>query len=61
MSYMVFVDGKQPPTKEHTFLCEAEAEANRLSTHPDNKMRKIYIMQIVKTNEPVVTRVWKEK
>lgn len=58
MSYMVFVEGKNAPTKEHTFLVDAEAEAERLASQSDNKMRKIYILQVVKTNEPVVSRTW---
>jgi hypothetical protein len=61
MSYMVFVDGKQPPQKEHDFLVDAESEAERLATHPDNKMRKIYVMKAVETYEPVVTREWIKK
>jgi len=59
MSYMVFVEGKQTPTREHHFLIDAKSEAERLASQHDNKMRKIYIMQIIETNEPVVTRVWK--
>ena len=58
MSYMVFVEGKQPPTKVHTFLCDAEAEVERLALQPDNKIRKIYIFSIVKTNEPTYGRTW---
>lgn len=58
MSYMVYVEGKQAPTVVHTFLCDAEAEAERLAKQPDNKMRKIHILQVVKINEPVVTRTW---
>ena len=61
MSYMVFVEGKQPPTREHQLLVEAKEEAVRLASQPDNKLRKVYVMQIVETNEPYVLRVWKEK
>ena len=59
MSYMVFVEGKQPPTREHHYLIEAKEEAVRLASQPDNKMRKVYVMQIIETNEPVVIREWK--
>lgn len=61
MSYMVFVEGKHAPTREHQLLVEAKEEAVRLASQPDNKLRKVYVMQIVETNEPVVMRVWKEK
>lgn len=59
MSYMVFVEGKQLPTREHQLLVDAKSEVERLASQRDNKMKKIYIMQIIETNEPVVTRVWK--
>ena len=59
MSYMVFVEGKQPPTMEHQLLVEAKEEALRLASQPDNKMRKVYVMQVIAVNKPVVSRVWK--
>ena len=58
MSYMVFVEGRSAPTKEHTFVVDAEAEAERLAEQPDNKMRKIYILKVVEINKPIVNRVW---
>ena len=58
MSYMIFVEGKSAPTKEHDFLVDAEAEAERLAEQPDNKMRKIYILKVVEINKPIVNRVW---
>ena len=60
MSYMVFVEGKQPPTREHQFLVEAKEEAVRLASQPDNNMKKVYVMQVIAVNEPVVMRVWKD-
>jgi len=60
MSYMVFVQGKQPPVKKHDFLVDAEAEVERLAQMPDNRMSKIYILEIKKVNEPVITRRWTE-
>ena len=59
MSYLIYVDGKILPTKEHGGLVDAMEEAGRLAQQPDNKMRKIFILQVVKVNEPVVTRQWK--
>lgn len=59
MSYMVFVEGKQAPTREHQLLVEAKEEAVRLASQPDNNMRKVYVIQVIATNEPVVMRVWK--
>jgi len=59
MSYMVFVEGKQAPTREHQLLVEAKEEAVRLASQPDNKMKKVYVIQVIATNEPVVMRVWK--
>ena len=61
MSYMVFVEGKSAPTKEHTFVVEAEAEAERLAEQPDNKMRKIHVLKVVEVYEPIVTRAWVKK
>ena len=61
MSYMVFVEGKSAPTKEHTFVVDAEVEAERLAEQPDNKMRKIYLLKVVEVNEPVVTRIWAKR
>lgn len=59
MSYLIYVDGKNLPTKEHDSLVNAMIEVERLAQQPDNKMRKIFILEIMQVNEPVVTRQWK--
>lgn len=61
MTYMVYVDGKTGPSKEHAYMTDAVVEAERLAAQPDNKLRKIYILKVEKVNEPVITREWKEK
>ena len=60
MSYLVYVEGKSSPVKEHMYLVDAKAEAERLATHPDNKMRNIYVVKIVTVSQPVVSRQWLE-
>jgi hypothetical protein len=61
MTYMVFIEGKQPPMKKHDLLVDAEGEAELLATHPEYKMKKIYVIEVVQTYEPIVTREWKKK
>lgn len=59
MMFFVFVDGKAAPTKSHPNILQAMQEAERLALQPDNQMRKIYVMQALKVNEPVITRDWR--
>lgn len=58
MTYLVYVDGKQPPTRQHESLVNAMQEAERIALQPDNQLRKIYILRVEKINEPVISRKW---
>lgn len=58
MSYLVYVEGKAPPTKQHFYLVDAMSEVERLAEQPDNRLRKIYILKVEKVNEPKITRTW---
>lgn len=57
MSFMVFVDGKTAPRKEHETEAEARAEAERLSaSNPD---RYVYLLELVDVLEPVKHHRWR--
>jgi hypothetical protein len=53
MTYMVAVEGKQAPSKEHEFYQDAKDEAIRLASKPDNRSAKIYILEIKAVMMPV--------
>ena len=59
MTYLVSVCGNNAPTKEHTELADAKAEAVRLSLMSNNKDRVIHVVQIVASLVPRTTHEWR--
>ena len=45
--WMVFIEGRSNPTKQHTECNEARLEAERLLHLPENKGHKAYILETV--------------
>ena len=58
MSYLVMVCGRGEPTHEHATMSEAVAEAERLARSADNRTRRIQLLEIVNTLDPVHSHQW---
>ena len=54
--YMVSVDGRTAPTKEHDTVESAIAEAQRVAMQPANLSRTVRVLQVVATLPPVGQR-----
>jgi hypothetical protein len=53
--YYCLVEGMNTPRVEHCTLDEAEREADRLATLPDNIGHKVHVMQVINTRASKVT------
>jgi hypothetical protein len=58
MSFMVFVEGKQAPMREHETLEEARVEAERLAT--GNEGRRVLVLSVVAVLEPIRGHRWRD-
>ncbi len=58
MKYMVSVEGAQAPTVIHPTYASAAIEAERLAQQSINKNRKVHVLRLVATLEPVSSHKW---
>ena len=58
MKYMVFVDGAQAPTVIHPTYASAAIEAERLAQLTTSRNRKVHVLRLVSTLEPVSSHKW---
>jgi hypothetical protein len=59
MSYMIYVDGQSPPSKEHETVEEARTEAERLS--PKYGDRKIFVLAVIDVLIPTRQHSWRSE